>query len=329
MSIDLDGEPRLILDARLSPIAGSTFQPTGFPDLGAATFQRPGHPQALLVESVQSMTNHLEAAGWDFPARAPAAQLGTLPYVRVESSEDGEFLTSTRLEPHRLAASYVRDAEIAGKRGTDYIAERLALRPGRPLDWPQIYRAIFELDPLCLLHGVFFSDKKWSGNPKVRRAITAVIEAHDVAPVVSGGLKRDDVAVKTTEGRGASEGYGFVPFGRTEWTAGEIVMTLVVDLHQLRGYGLSPEEEELLTLVALWEAATLLENPLRLRTACDLDVDDVTVRRPRAYALPAAAEIAAKIGSMSPPESDGPLLASWPAPDVKKPTEATNGDGAD
>jgi CRISPR-associated protein Csb1 len=239
------------------------------------------------------MTNHFEALGWDGPARQPRAPLAGLPYIEV-ADEDGAFLTSSRLEPHRLAAAYVRDAKIDGKGGTEWIGERLGLLPGKPLDWPQIYKALFELDPLCLVHGVFFSDKKWHGNPKVRRALTAVIEAHDIEEVVSGGLKRDDVQFKSDAkgGRGAEEGYGFVPFGRTEYTAASIELTAVVDLEQIRGYGLGEEPTRLLTLLALWEIQGLLAQPLRLRTACDLAVVNVAVARPEDFALPATDELA-------------------------------------
>ena len=53
---------RTVLEADLTPLAGSLFQPTGFPDLGAAEF---GDRQALLVESAQSMANWLESTTWD------------------------------------------------------------------------------------------------------------------------------------------------------------------------------------------------------------------------------------------------------------------------
>ena len=52
---------RQFLDVELAPVAGSRFQPTGFPDLGAATFDRPGPNgdwvKSLLVESAQSIAN--------------------------------------------------------------------------------------------------------------------------------------------------------------------------------------------------------------------------------------------------------------------------------
>lgn len=318
----LKAESRLVLDATLSPLAGSSFQPTGFPDLGAATFQRPGQPPGLLVESVQSMANHLEARGWDGPGRKPRPPLESLPYVAVESAEDGDFLTSSRLEPHRLAAAYIREADIEGTAGTAWLGSRLGLKAGKPLDWAHIYRAVFELDPLCLIHGVFFSAKPWTGNPKVRRAVSAVVEARDVSPLVSGGLKRDDVAVKSEVGRGAEEGYGFVPFGRTEWTAREIRLTAVIDLSQIRGYGLGDEAERLLTLVALWEVSSLLSEPLRLRTACDLDIEAVRTRRPSGFELGSPADLAAEIAAVTEQVPAGPWRARWPAASVKKPVEA-------
>jgi CRISPR-associated protein Csb1 len=313
----LENETRLVIDAQLEPMAGSTFQPTGFPDLGAATFQRPGDPPSVLVESVQSMTNRLEDIGWDAAANEPAAPISGLPYVRIEAA-DGAFLTSSRLEPHRLAAAYVRDAVFDGTSGGDVVTEKLGLASDRPLDWSTIYRGIFDLDPLCLVHGVFFSAKEWHGNPKVRRAVSAVIEAHDVAPVISGGLKRDDVTFKAGEGRGAEEGYGFVPFGRTEYTAKEIVLSAVVDLAQIRGYGLDDAETSLLTYIALWELATLLEHPLRLRTACDLAVTSIRVRRPDGYGFPSAESLASALSlAASALDAPGALRGVWSPPKAK------------
>jgi len=316
----LEGAPRLLVDAILAPIASTTFQPTGFPDLGAAEFQRPGSPPSLLVESVQSLANHFESLGWDDSERLPINALARLPFVEVVHSDDGRFLTSSRLEPHRLAAAYVREATISGSTGAALIAERLGLQKETPLDWPRIYRTVLQLDPLCLLHGVFFSAQAWHGNPKVRRALTAVIEATDVAPAVSGGLKRDDVQFTSAEGRGAEEGYGFVPFGRTEYTAGEIRFRAVVDLAQIRGYGLTDPETRLLELIAIWELAALLSGPLRLRTACDLDPQRIEIRRPEGFALPAAEDLLLEVESAAVAvhfDNPGALRASWPAPKGK------------
>jgi CRISPR-associated protein Csb1 len=318
----LRGESRLILKATLKPVAGSSFQPTGFPDLGPAEFERPradGQPpeKALLVESVQSMANRLEDVGWDGTTQKPVKQIASLPYVEVrEKGGDRRFLTSSRLEPHRLAGAYIRSSAIDGSRGDAWLAERAGVQNGPPLDWRSLYRFLFHLDPLCLIHGVFFSSPEWKkvGNPRVRRAVTAVIEAHGVRPLVSGGVKRDDVNPTTGENRDSSEGFGFVPFGRTEFTAEDIELSAVVDVEQLRGYGLGDDETDLLTAVALWEVRSLLDRPLRLRTACDLELDgEPAMTRPEGWELPSCADLesaiaASKVGF----EGGAPILAEYP-----------------
>ncbi|MBX5441338.1 MAG: type I-U CRISPR-associated protein Cas7 [Solirubrobacteraceae bacterium] len=296
MPLELPRAPRLVLDARLRPVAGSSFQPTGFANLGPAEFTRPGGQPSLLVESVQSMANHLEAVGTDAASREPIELLRPLPWIAVRDPE-GRLLTSSRLEPHRLASAYLRNATIDDENGATWLADRLGLAPKTPLDMPAIYRAVFELDPLCLIHGVFFSAREFPGNPKIRRVTAATIEAHGVAPLVSGGLKRDDVQFVTSEGSGAEEGYGFVPFSRTEYVADEIVLSAVVDLEQVRGYGLAAEQTRLLELLALWELTSLLDGPLRLRTACDLEIESVEVRKPEGLALPPAGEVVAELAS--------------------------------
>lgn len=56
MSIDLAPlreARRLLFSVPLRPIQGTRFQPTGFPDLGAAVYQA-GDTTCLLVESPQS-----------------------------------------------------------------------------------------------------------------------------------------------------------------------------------------------------------------------------------------------------------------------------------
>ena len=61
----LDAAPRLLIEAELAPLQGTRFQPTGFPNLGAATYKAPNGVDMLLVESAQSVANRLEAVCWD------------------------------------------------------------------------------------------------------------------------------------------------------------------------------------------------------------------------------------------------------------------------
>lgn len=302
---------RTLFDITLVPVQGTRFQPTGFPDLGPAVFDRPNgrHPdgstawqKALLVESAQSMANHLEAVGWDTATNTPVAAIAGLPWVRVRS-HDGVFLTSSRLESHRLAASFVKDASLDGNDMKVVIKDRLGLADDTPLVPRDIAAAVFHLDPLCLLHGVFFAEsaKVWPGQPKIERAVTACVEAHDVRRAESGGVKRDAVSHSSGEGQDASGGYGSIPFARTEWTAGRIALLVSIDDAQICSYGLSPEATELLSAIARWELRGLLDGGLRLRTACDLrpegDVGD----------LPPLAALEADIARLLPtaPELDG------------------------
>ena len=69
----LTKEPRLLLEAKLKPVQGDRFQPTGFADLGPARYTLPDGTEMLLVESAQSGANRMELACWD---RANAAMLG-------------------------------------------------------------------------------------------------------------------------------------------------------------------------------------------------------------------------------------------------------------
>lgn len=273
----------------LQPAVGSIFQPTGFPDVGAATFSRPvgvGNQtvECLLVESAQSMANHLESVGWDAAGQTPVTALAGLPWVRVRAADDDRFLTSSRVESHRLASAFVKDSLLDGERMKDVIRERLQLQPDTPLDHRAVAAGVFALDPLCLVHGVFFAEKAnvWPGQPKIARAVTALVEATDVRTVNSGGVKRDVVLHSAGEGTSAEGGYGSIPFHRQEFTAREIVLHVSIDRLQLQSYGLGVAAADLLEAIALWELRMLLDHGLRLRTACDLDPIDVPDELPSA-----------------------------------------------
>jgi CRISPR-associated protein Csb1 len=282
--------PRIKIVAKLAPLAGTRFQPTGFPDLGAATYPSPTDPDTtlLLVESVQSMANRLESQLWPVGSLAPAGVADGLPYVRVASGT-GEYLTSSRTESHRLASAYVKDADFNGVKGLNLIGERLGLAKNQPMDHAKVHRAIYALDPLCLLHGVFFADNAWPGQPKIARAVSAFVEAEGAQEAYSGGVKFDHVsnAGDKEDGKGAGQGFGNVPFPRTEYVARSITAYFVIDTSQIRRYHLERSEQELLLALALFEIRSLLDEGLRLRTACDLEVvDEPSVERPAGATLP-------------------------------------------
>lgn len=316
----LTTQGRWLLELGLEPLAGARFQPTGFPDIGAATYQRPVRDNgdvrlatALVVESTQSMANHLEATAWDRGVQQPHPVFDGLPYVRVVAADDGRYLTSSRTEAHRLASAFVKDAVLDGQDMRQVIRERLGLREDTPLAPRDIARAVFALDPFCLVHGVFFAEsaKVWPGQPKIQRALTAFVEAIDATPAESGGVKRDDVRHQIGETGGAAEGYGFVPFHRTEWSAADITASFVLDRRQLAAYGLPDEATELLESIALWEIRTLLDDGLRLRTFCDL-----AVAEPFDEAVPARDELDARVRQQIEACGDlldggGPIEVEW------------------
>jgi CRISPR-associated protein Csb1 len=278
---------RTVLEVELAPIAGSLFQPTGFPDLGAAEFG----DNRLLVESAQSMANWLESATWDAATNDQVSELAGVPYVRVVSP-DKTFLSSSRLEAHRLASAYVMNGTVNGAdsaNGEKWMEDRLGLVKGQPLDYRAVARACFRLDPASLVHGVFFARKNWPWQPKISRAVTSFIEASGARAAASGGVKRD-VVVNEAKGGATAEGYGTVPHHRVEYTADKVTAYFTVDHAQFRSYGLTESATKLLEALADYEIATVLDRGLRLRTRCDLVVREV-IKGDRPDAAVAAAAI--------------------------------------
>lgn len=333
-------EHRWLFETELEPAIGDRFQPTGFPDLGHAVYDIPardgqGSRRALLVESAQSMANHLEAVAWDAESDQPVATLTGLPYIRVIHAETKEYLTSSRTEAHRVASAFVKDSTLDGKTMKVVIKERLGLRDDRPIPVHQIARAVYDLDPLCLIHGVFFAEdaKTWPGQPKIARAVTGFVEAFDVEPAHSGGVKRDQVRHSHAEGGTSTEGYGSIPFHRTEWTAGRIVARFAVDRAQIRSYRLDETRTSLLEAIALWELRTLLEGGLKLRTACDLFPRQPEVSDQAGQPAPAREELSSLVrGLIGKSGEVEPLTVEWTSPKAKakgKKSESSDTDGED
>lgn len=265
---------RTVLSIDLTPIGGPRFQPTGFPDLGAATFQVPrpdGRAEEWLhVESPQSMANRCELTTWDDGRQEQAEALDGLPFMRVVDG-DGAFLTSSRLEAHRLASAYIMDGSIDGVEGRIAMEKLLALPEDKLAHHRDLARAVCQLDPLSLIHGVFFAQKRWSSQPKIARALSCFIDARDVRVATSGGVKTDSVSAKHRGSRDAEEGYGMVPHQRVEFTAAKITASVVVDHAQIRSYGLGDAGTELLRAIVDFELAHVFRaGGLRLRTNCDL-----------------------------------------------------------
>lgn len=275
----LTRETRLLVEANLKPLQGTRFQPTGFPDLGAADYQAPDGTRMLLVESPQSMANRLEAVCWDDAANDWVEPLRGLPYVAV-FDEKQRAVTNSVLEAHRLNSPYILEGD---KTFLNRLKEELGgLEKGR-VDLQRLAEVLFKFDVNALLHGVFLAKGDLAGGRlRLPRALSSFIEARNAAIAPGGGVKRDDVDPQGD----AKKGFGHVPFHRDEYT-GEPTAYFNLDLAQIRGFRLGKEAEELLIALALYKIQRVLRDGLRLRTACDLEIDgEIRVRRPHGFVLP-------------------------------------------
>jgi CRISPR-associated protein Csb1 len=294
MSIDLsllEKSTRLLFTIELKPLQGDRFQSTGFPSLGAATYQTKEGAK-LLVESAQSMANRMEAACWDSAKNQPIAALTGISHVTVVRKD--KFLTDTMLEAHRLNSPYL----LENKKDTsffDSLKSELGGLEAGPIDRKLLAEVLLRYDIGSLIHGVFLAKRELAGGRlRVARALSAFIEASGVRVAASGGVKNDHVNPSGV----TKDGFGNVPFARDEFTADRIDCHINLDLAQIRGYGLGTEVENLLILLALHRVRRLLDGDLRLRTACDLTpahVGKLEATRPTGFELPSLHDLEAAL----------------------------------
>ena len=290
----LDRTPRLLLQAPLQPVQGTRFQPTGFPDLGAATYDGPDGTPMLLVESAQSMANRLEAVCWDEVADDWVEPLRGLPLVKV-LDKAGNPLTNSVLEAHRLNSPYI----LEGKDKTVFkmLQDRLAHMEEGRVDIRELAATLVQVDTNAAIHGVFLAKKDLAGGRlRLPRALSSFVEAGDVRLAPSGGVKNDAVDPSGD----TAKGFGNVPFARDEYVSPRITAYFNIDLSQLRAYGLGEATTELLIALALYKIRLFLEEGLRLRTACDLElVGEPAITRPDGnFELPPRDELEAALPSL-------------------------------
>jgi CRISPR-associated protein Csb1 len=280
----LQNFPRLLLEQDLHPIQGSRFQPTGFPDLGAADFRRADGKRMLLVESAQSVANRLEKTCLKGEGPHIALELTGLPYVVAKLSGAVETETSSLMEAHRINSPWI----ISDNTFQAEFVEKAGYAPGKPLAWDKIAAALFHFDPNSLVHGVFMANLG-DGRVRLPRALTGFIEAYDVVEVVSGGVKNNplDPTGKIRAKNYDKDVYSNVPYPRVEYTAGRIVAYFNLDLALVRGFGLPPAAGQLLIGLALLKVRRLISSGLRLRTACDLaPTAEIQVTAPTGFTIP-------------------------------------------
>ena len=292
MNLDaLKNAPRFLMEVGLKPVQGQRFQPTGFPNLGAAVYVLTDGRQMLLLESAQSMANHLEKSCWDENAERPIGELDGMPYVE-STLPDGQK-TNSLLEAHRVNSPYIVNSKKFAE-----IETEIGFKKSQPFDRQKLVKALFKYDPNSLIHGVFL--EKVGGVVRLPRALSAFIEASNVTVAASGGAKIDRVQPGTKEGDQATfygkaaDGYGNVPFPRDEYT-GDIKAYFNIDLALIDGFQLPSKAKEFLITLALLKIQRFLYRGLRLRTACDLEVTQVTVTHPHEWPLPSREELEASI----------------------------------
>lgn len=288
-SAALASASRLLIEAKLQPVQGTRFQPTGFPDLGAAVYTGPSGQAMLLLESAQSVANRLETVCWDGITNEWVEPLKGLPYVRV-ADEQGEFLTNSVLEAHRLNSPYILEGK--DRSVFDRLKSELAGMDEGRVDLRKLARILLRFDANAVLHGVFLAKKELAGGRlRLARSLSGFIEADDVKVAASGGVKNDSVNPSGDTARG----FGNVPFARDEYVSGDITAFFNLDLAQIRGFALGETAERLLIALALYKVRRFLETGLRLRTACDLEAVEVVATRPEGFAIPSTARLEATL----------------------------------
>jgi CRISPR-associated protein Csb1 len=319
MSLDLSplaGAPRLLIEAELKPLQGTRFQPTGFPNLGAARYAGPKGEKMLLVESNQSVANHLEAVCIDQKTRAFIDCLQGIPYIQV-NDDIGGMITSSLEESHRLNSRYIEDSvwfeeEFGPALGFGLEKGKWA-RAGdakdKPIDFKRkIYPAILRFDPNSLIHGVFL--ESIAGQIRVPRSLGGFIEAEDCNIASSGGARIDKVTLSKGGGADAKQGTGNVIYARDEFTAKRLVAYFNLDLAQIHGFGLGRLVERFLISFALFKIQVLLSSGLRLRTACDLTlVAPPKATAPSGFVLPELAELQTELPALIKAAGDEGLFA--------------------
>jgi CRISPR-associated protein Csb1 len=302
----LKGESPLVLTATLEPIVGDRFQPAGFPEIGHVIYKAPckdgSTDNVCIVDSAASMANHLETVCQRGAHDLDLVEdLDGMPYIRCvtnttegkEPTENREVVVTSLTEGHRIASSYfIEGAVLSGdakatKKNKDGKHEPLTLErdlidkfgivlPGSskahppPDKWWNVFKAIFDVDPNSLVHGVLFP--QWQ--IKIPRALTAHLEAFGAGRVDRSGVKFDRLG-KTTSGQPI--------FAVDDVTAESIRATFVLDVSLIRSFGrkrkegekeaqlgLSEKQQEFLLVLALWKIRKLLASPFRFRSGCHL-----------------------------------------------------------
>jgi CRISPR-associated protein Csb1 len=277
---ELRAERFLALDVELEPLGSPTFQVTTFANTGPSFYVDAAERLSVIVDSVASMANQLEATVWDQVTDAPAASIASLPWVEVVDAGGGRYTTS-RTAAHRLNAHTMWQGTLeGGETFGAHVIHRLG-EPAPPIA-PPLAGVVWELDPLSLLQGIWLADA-WKGRARLTRAVSARIDAHDVQTqsVQVGGQKTADSLseVGVAQTRESNTVPGEIPHHTSEVSARSITARILLDVRLLRSYRLAEAAERALLACALLEIGEMLADWPRRRSRCALDVSAQHIRR--------------------------------------------------
>ncbi len=293
----------LALEVALEPLGPPTIQLTTFANTGPSFYDAPDGRLAAVVDSVASLANQLELTVWDEAECVPKDSVAALPWVKVIDAKEG-YYTSSRMAAHRLGAHAIMNGTVLdgkGKNGTKSFQERLEerLADAQPPYVRKLDQAVWEHDPLTLLHGCWFAGI-WGGRARLSRALSARIDALGVQmqSVQVGGQKTADHPSEVGVGQAGAEGetvLGEVPHYTAEVSAERIVAPILLDLALLRSYGLPDNANRALIATAVLMIRELVDAWPRRRSRCVLvPRGEPAVRLPQGWTLPTLAELLAE-----------------------------------
>jgi len=257
-----------------------TFVPAGFVDVGHSVVRDANTGKNLvIVDSVQSIANHLEATLIAQPGHVIAGLEG-LPFVRLTVTDpNGRSRTTSSLElPHRLASGwFCRAKEL--KRFQEELSQRI-LDEG-------IAAATFRYCPNSLLHGVFYSQLAGldPNIAKTPRLLTAEVVAFGAQSITDGGVAKDplfpsgdafDVKALVGENATAAEvGAGYIPYRHQAFIAERIELAVYLAEGRISRLQVPDPAKEVLRLLARFKLALMLAEPIDLRAHCIFQAETI------------------------------------------------------
>lgn len=272
---NLKKENRLLLEIPLEPLQGNIFQPTGFPEIGAATYERPDGTRMLVVESAQSMANHFEKTIIKENTPDLIDEFTGLSYIKIDLQDKNKThmaAISSLTEAHRINSPYI----ISDKSFVEKLRKEAGYANLAYPDYKKIGYAFYHFDINSLIHGAFMSNV--GGTFRVPRALSSYIVGEDIKEVTYGGVKFStvDAGGKYMVDKGISDksAYSNIPYPKTDYTAKHIIAYINLDISLIKSYELGDDPTNLLIALSLYKIRALFAGELKLRTACDLKVTD-------------------------------------------------------